>query len=444
MRRLGNRQKWLVLSIATCLAMAFTGLASAREVQKLQTESGIGIWLVEDHGVPIVSVAFAMRGGSVLDPPGLSGLGHITANALLEGAGDLDAQAFNGELEALGTRLSFAISRRALTGGLVTLSKNRERSFELLGLALREPRFDTEAFQHLIEQEKASLDFESRRVEQVAVQRFFALAFDGHPYAQPVKGTSSTLENFTRDDAKRHLSELVGTRDLHVVVVGAIGAAEAQQQVERLFMGLPKGKERTGIDRSPLKPVQALQPSPGGQSLETAVIALPMPGLGTNDFYAGLALNHIIGSGNFDARLTREVRVKRGLTYAIGTTMFADDVASYVLGVFSTGPGKMDEANSVINDVFVELGRSGPTRAELRNAVSQLVGNYVLSLTTSGKIANHLIGLWLDGLPPDYGDLRQDRLKALKPEDLRRVAERYLDPSQVRMLVLTPAAAAGR
>ncbi|MEO1421470.1 MAG: hypothetical protein AAFU66_11055, partial [Pseudomonadota bacterium] len=89
-------QKRLALFIAALTALAFATSASAREVQRLQTESGTGIWLVEDRGVPIVSLAFAMRGGSVLDPSGFDGLGHITANAFLEGAGDLDVQTFKG------------------------------------------------------------------------------------------------------------------------------------------------------------------------------------------------------------------------------------------------------------------------------------------------------------------------------------------------------------
>ncbi|MEO1543730.1 MAG: insulinase family protein, partial [Pseudomonadota bacterium] len=225
---------------------------------------------------------------------------------------------------------------------------------------------------------------------------------------------------------------------LHVVLVGDIGAVEARRMVDRVFADLPNGTGRAPITPISLKPIQATEPGPGGQNLKTAVFAFPMPDLNDDNFFAGLALNHIIGSGNFDARLTSEIRVKRGLTYAIGTSVIADDVSSYALGAFSTKPAKMDEATTAITEVFKELRQNGPTKAELQNAVSQLVGNYVLRLTTSGKIADHLIGLWLDRLSPEFGERRRQKLQALTPEDLRRVAVSYLNPDQLRTLVLAP------
>lgn len=430
--------------IAIFVMFIAASAVEARGVQELRTTSGIGIWLVEDHGVPIISLGFAMRGGSVADPAEREGLGHVAASMLTEGAGNLDADSFKSELDSIGARLSFDISRRALTGGLLTLSKHRERAFELLRLAINEPRLDAEAFGRLKAQERSSLAFENRRAATVALQRFFEHGFKGHPYARRVRGTDDTLAQLTLNDVRSHLGRLVGLDGLHVVLVGNMTADAAVASVERIFGGLAAREAVVTVTPAALESFRVVTEAPRGQSLETAAIAWPMPGLEDDDFYSGLALNHIVGSGNFDARLTKEIRVARGLTYSIGTSVFADGVAAYALGVFSTKPGNMDRALEAISRTFDELRNDGPTAKEVQNAVAQLVGNYVLDLTTSQKLASHLLGLWIDRLPPDYGERRRTRLQALTVGDVHALAGRRLDPSQLRVLVLKPAGVEAR
>ena len=78
---------------ALCALLCVPG-AEARSLQKIVTPGGVGVWLVEDHGIPIVALGFAFRGGSVEDPPGKEGAGQLFAEMLDEGAGTLSADAF--------------------------------------------------------------------------------------------------------------------------------------------------------------------------------------------------------------------------------------------------------------------------------------------------------------------------------------------------------------
>ena len=118
--------------------------ARAIDVQRVVSPGGIEAWLVEDHRNPIISLELAFRGGAALDPAGKEGLANLLSSVLDEGAGDLDSQAFRTELEDLAIKLSFDAGRDSFTGQLKTLTVNRDRAFELLRLALNEPRFDDE------------------------------------------------------------------------------------------------------------------------------------------------------------------------------------------------------------------------------------------------------------------------------------------------------------
>src|SRR5690606_37336993 len=103
------------------------------------------IWHVRDQTLPMVSMEFGFLGGSAQDPADKSGLATMMAALLDEGAGDLDARAFQEQLEARAIALSFSAQRDTMRGSLKSLTEHRDRAFDLLNLALTKPRFDASA-----------------------------------------------------------------------------------------------------------------------------------------------------------------------------------------------------------------------------------------------------------------------------------------------------------
>jgi len=116
--------------------------AKAVSIERVVTPGGIEAWLVRDHTNPIISMRFAFRGGAGLDPADRTGLAHMAAALLDEGAGDLDSTAFQEKLEDLVITLRFSAGRDSFSGRLVTLVENRDTAFNLLSLALNKPRFE--------------------------------------------------------------------------------------------------------------------------------------------------------------------------------------------------------------------------------------------------------------------------------------------------------------
>ena len=138
------RRLWLVLLLVlTPLGVVpiFAAPSAAINIQQVVSASGIPAWLVQDETAPIISVQFAFAGGGALDPVGREGATRMMAALLDEGAGPYGSQEFHAEVEAIAARLSFNADADYLTGSLSTLSDKRDRAFELLRLALSEPRF---------------------------------------------------------------------------------------------------------------------------------------------------------------------------------------------------------------------------------------------------------------------------------------------------------------
>ena len=118
--------------------------AQAFEIREVESPGGLKAWLVSDKTVPLITMRFSFRGGTVNDPEDASGRSYFLSGMLDEGAGDLKSQEFQQRMSELAMRMSFDAEREHFGGSFQTLSENKDASFELLRLAVTKPRFDAE------------------------------------------------------------------------------------------------------------------------------------------------------------------------------------------------------------------------------------------------------------------------------------------------------------
>ena len=167
--------KTLLIGALSLLAASFLVRPSmAVTVQEITTPKGLNYWLVEDETVPLITVSFSFTGGSVLDPADKQGLADVLSATLDEGAGDLDSQAFQARLEETAVRLSFNSGAERFSGVMRTLSANQEVAFDLLGMALSQPRFDEEPIQRMVSRLQARLRGDLTNGDSIAAKTWFA------------------------------------------------------------------------------------------------------------------------------------------------------------------------------------------------------------------------------------------------------------------------------
>ena len=86
-----------------------------------------------------------------------------------------------------------------------------------------------------------------------------------------------------------------------------------------------------------------------------------------------------------------------------------------------------------------DFAAEGPTEDELAKAKDYLIGNYALRFDASQKIARQLLGIQLDHLGVAYIEQRNDLVRSVTADDVRRVARR-LYGSAVSVVTVGPAA----
>lgn len=426
------------LLLGAAMTIALTSAPSrAAAVQEITSASGVSAWLVEDYTVPIVTMNVAFRGGAAQDPAGKAGLATLLSGTLDEGAGALDSRAFQARLEDLSINLSFDAGSDAFYGNLRTLQQNAEEAFELFRLAINEPRFDSEPVARIRGQITANLRQDESNPGELASRLWAETLFGEHPYGRNVEGTPETMAALTIDDLKDMHGRMLARDNLHVVIVGAISADAAKAALDKVFGALPEAAR--------LQPVPDVVPQVGERqhmALGVPQTAIRIGGVGLKrdhpDFIAAYVADQILGGGTFSSRLYKAIREDRGLAYSVGTGLLPYDHAGALIAATSVDANKAEAALDIMLDEIARFGESGPTEEELASAKDYLVGNFALRFDSSQKIARNLLQFQLDDLGIDYIDRRNELIRAVSIEDVRRAA-RQLYSAPLSVVTVGPA-----
>jgi zinc protease len=412
--------------LASAILVLAAPAARAVTIERVVSPGGIEAWLVR-NSAPMIALDFAVRGSADQDPADKPGVANMVASLLDEGAGPFDAMAFHDRLERQAIEIGFRAGRDYLRGTLRSLKENREEAFDYLRLAVAEPRFDAEAVERIRAQIMSRLRRETVSPNDIASRNWWAAAFPGHPYGQPVDGTLESLPRITVDDLRSYTRRVLARDNLKIAMVGDIDPQAAGELLDRTFGKLP-----TQAELDPVTPVvaQGLGRRIVIQlDVPQAVVNFGGPGIGRGDpdFMAAYIVNHVLGGGSFTSRLYREVREKRGLAYGISDSLVWLNYTALMIGSTATRADATGKTIEIIEHEIRRLAEEGPTEEEFIKAKTYLKGSFALGLDTSNRIAAQLVQMQLDNLGIDYIERRPGLIDAVTLADAKRVAKRLLD-----------------
>ncbi|MCB1479357.1 MAG: insulinase family protein [Rhodobiaceae bacterium] len=426
----------LALSLLAFVIALMPRAASAVEIQRFTTPGGINVWLVEENTVPLITMNFAWRGGAAQDPGGKSGVASFLTTMMDEGAGDMNSTAYQEREEALAMRMSFSAGRDSFFGEFRTLVETRDEAFEMLRLAVNEPRFDDDAFARMREQILTGLRDSETDPQTILGRTWGDAVFGNHPYGRPVAGTVDTVSAISIDDLRTYRARNFARDNLFIGVVGAIDQKTLAGFVDKVFGGLPLSAQLAKIPDAIIPDKPFLRTAE--LDVPQTVIQFGRPGLLRDDpdFIPAYVLNYILGGGSFSSRLYEEVREKRGLAYSVYSYLYPLDHAALYVGGLATRAERAQEAIDIVREEIARMAKDGPTDEELASAKAYLKGSYALRFDTGDKIASQLVQLQLEDLGYDYFDKRNGMIEAVKMEDIRRAAKRLLDKGDVFVIAV--------
>lgn len=442
--------KWIALTLlllAVLIAfMLFYGLraqaASERflPIVEVKTESGLSVWLVEDHSLPMIALQYLfLDSGTSLDPDNKQGLARLLSNTMDEGAGDLDSQGFQKILADNSITLSFNAGRDGFGGQIKTLTRNKDVAFSLLEKTMTSPRFDEEPVGRMRDSNIVRIRSSMGEPDWMAARLLNDRAFEGHPYSKNSGGTLSSLASIKPDDLRKFKQDYLTKDRLLIAITGDITPEQVKTSLDKTFSALTDKAQDGNIADTNLQN--------GGkiflyeQPIPQTIMEINLPAFGREDpdYYALQVMNYIYGGGGFGSRLMDEVREKRGLTYGIYSSL-NDYRHLDVIGIStSTKNESAAEVLKLIGESMTAMQTRPVSEKELADAKSYITGSMPLALTSTDQIAAIILNLRVDGVPIDYLDHYAEKINAVTVADIQRVAKRVLNPeNMVTILVGKP------
>lgn len=399
--------------------------------------NGLTLFLQEKHDAPVASFWTWYRVGSRNEIPGITGASHWVEHMQFKGTPNLEKGAIFGEVSRIGGSLN-AMTSTDWTAYYETIPASElDLSLRIESDRMVNSLFDAEE----VASERTVILSERQGAENNPMyhlyEEFIGAAYRSGPYGHSVIGYESDLKTMTRDDLHGHYQRYYRPDNAFITAVGDFDADELAERIEASFGSIPNPDgDVPGVVEGPPqfaeRRITLRRPSPASYMM----LGYKIPGAKHADTPAIMMADAIlsgakamgIGGGAGNGRSSRLYRalVSTGLVRNIGSSAqpeLDESVWSFTATALpGVEPARIEAA---IDAELERLKNEPPTAEELEKARKQMRANYVYSLeTVTGQ------AFWLGNMEIlDHAarvDTFADEFNAVTPEDVQRVAQKYL------------------
>jgi zinc protease len=402
-------------------------------VHKTCLGNGLTLLLKEVHTAPVVSVQVWYRVGSRNEVPGLNGITHQLEHLMFKGTTSRPIQ-FGQLFSALGSA-SNAFTSYDMTAYYGTVGRDKLEPLLMLeadrmqNVLLTADQLASEK-RVVISELQGYENSPDYRLSRMVMQE----AFPDSNYGLPVGGTKADVEQFTLGQVQDYYQRFYQPSNAVLVIVGDFAAATVQEQVETIFgdISSPHSPGEVAVP-TPSVPAAKAVPAPplilqepGSAALWEAVY--PIPDAQHPDIPALEILDSILSAGR-NSRFY-PVLIESGLaTHAHASVAALMESGWYNISV-TAAAGQLTEIDQVVKDTLAQLQEQRITPEELERAKTQLKASFILSNREVENQASQLAYNQIVTGDHCFSDRYLAALETVTPEDVQRVAQTYLLPTQ--------------
>ncbi len=408
-------------------------------VSPFQTENGIQVFHIRDE-LPQFTIVASVGFGKLYEGRSNAGLAELLARSLtLAGSRKHPGGSLHAAVEDAGGMLSIEASWEEVEITIRVLERHSQLALDVMAGLLSEPNFN-EGF---LNEAKALMGEAIRRrkdnPEQLAFETAREVIFGGEGYGATAR--LETVNLLTLSDVNSAFRRYFCARNITLGITTSMDPGPLQDRVGGAFSPLEAGQRRhysvdmpriaDAVRRSEKKIYFIERPIPQA----TIVVGTVAPSIRDPRVYSLTMMNYILGEGSFNSRLMQQIRVKRGLSYAVqSVARFRRDT-----GVFMAfAQTKNEQAGltlSLLLDNIAAMGKSPVTADELEWAGSSIANSYIFDFDTSLKIMAQYIGVHYNDLPPSFITDFPGRIMAVSREAIQKDASDLFKAGLVKVVV---------
>jgi zinc protease len=398
--------------------------------------NGLQVIAVAHHEQPVVSVRLIVRAGGAQDPSDKTGVATLLAAILDQGTATKDAEQIASAIDSIGGILRTGAGTELTFIDAIVMKDSLGLGLDLVSDVARNPKFATEEIERQRQQILSGLKVGYEDPDYIAGMVFDRLVYGFHPYGRPDSGTPASITSLTRADLLAFHKAWFGANNAILAIVGDVTHEEAFAGAERAF-----GKWGRA-DNSPVTLVEPPPPTrrvvvidrPGAVQTEIRVGNIGLPRKHKDYLALDLAINILGGEGG--NRLHRVLRSNRGLTYGASADTNAYKDTGNIVADTDTRSETTGEALRLIVEEFWRLQRQRVREGELADAQAYLTGSFPLTIETPSAIAMQVLNAVFFGLDLNELQTYRERVNAITPDDIQRVAREYLKPDRLSIVLV--------
>jgi zinc protease len=398
--------------------------------------NGMQVIVVAHHEQPAVTMRLLVRAGAAQDPEAKGGLAELVAKVLDQGTTTRSAEQIADQIDSIGGAMGTGSGTDLMFVNAVVMKDSFGLALDLLNDVVRHPAFSPEEIERQREQAVSSLRVSSEDPSYVASMLFDRLIYGFHPYGKPGSGTPQSLQKITQDDLRAFHRQYFVPNNMILGIVGDITSDEAFAAAEKVFGGWARGDVPAWRPTEPPAPTRRLvivdKPDAVQTEIRVGQIAIPRK---HPDYLAFDVAVKILG-GEGANRLHRVLRSERGLTYGAEADTQAFKQAGDFVAETNTRTETTAETLRITVDEISKLQRQRVFERELGDAQAYLAGSFPLTMETPNDIATSVINAVFYELPIEEVATYRERVQAITPDDIQRVAREYIRPDRLAIVLV--------
>jgi len=413
-------------------------------VQAFTLPSGIAVYLVEQHALPLVSIDLNFEGGAAVDPPGKEGLASVCMAMLTEGTTQLDKLAYAERLADTASSIGGYAGDDSVGLTLSSLAKHMDATFAQFVDTLRTPGFRASDFDRMIRRRIEGVRQSKGSPASVAARVSGTVLYGpDHPFGTTV--TEASLAAISLEDCRAFAHAWLRPEGARLFVVGDVTQAQLRAWFDASY---PSGRLAGWTGAAPVPP-----PLPAPRRMPGRICFVDIPGATQStvsylqfgpprtapDYFATALLGAVFGGG-FTSRLNMNLREDKGYSYgARGNFSYTRAYGVFAATAQVTGRSTYQAILEIDREVRA-LASGVPERAVTSDELSRERNAAILGLparfaTAQGALGQYR-GLVYFGLPLDYYNVYVEQVSRVSHADITAAASAHLAPDRAVYVVV--------
>jgi len=414
----------------------------APSIQEFKLDNGTPVYAIQNHDFPTVYMTGIISTGRIDEDREKPGFSNFVSSMLNRGTKEKTYEEMLEERAFVPYSAQVRQSWHGISFVGYSLKKDTDKMLTSVFDIMTKPDFPEEEIEKLRPRLVASAEEYGNKKDLRAFYDMFNTIFEGHHYSIPHAGDVETFQNATRQDMIDFHNKYFSPERMKIVVVGDFELDWIKEKLNKDFGSWEKPSNDKMLGFKEIKPVTqrkiSVVPIPEGKQCRVDIGFNPVKGgikTGNPDIPALELLEHILCGSTLTSRMGVELRDNRGLCYGIRSNMWIRPEGGYWNIRTNTDADNVKEMVSGMLEQIELVQKEGVTQEELDKAKFRKISLLALQVRTPDDIGGLVFNLIRNGQPLDDFDHSAEKIMAVSLEDVKRVANKYLDTENYIMSV---------